>query len=161
MFRNKTFGQRLLVAAAVVGLTSACSSTTGAGGAQQPIAKEDLVLVASVINTTNPYMASMIEGARALSEELDVPLEIVDSQGSSQTEISRIQAILASYTTSPDLEIQQRAVEFANLFNLGEIRSGVLERMPAPELKQTVIGVGAWSVILFGASADRLYSQRE
>ena len=58
----------------------------------------------------------------------------------------RIQAILASYTTSPDLEIQQRAVEFANLFNLGEIRSGVLERMPAPELKQTVIGVGAWRV---------------
>ena len=55
----------------------------------------------------------------------------------------RIQAILASYTTSPDLEIQQRAVEFANLFNLGEIRSGVLEHMPAPELKQTVIGVGA------------------
>ncbi len=54
----------------------------------------------------------------------------------------RIQTILASYTTSPELEIQQRAVEFANLFNLGEIRAGVLERMPAPELKQTVIGVG-------------------
>lgn len=54
----------------------------------------------------------------------------------------RIQTLLASYTTSPELEIQQRAVEFANLFNLGEIRSGVLERMPAPELKQTVIGVG-------------------
>ncbi|PSR72838.1 hypothetical protein PHLCEN_2v11335 [Hermanssonia centrifuga] len=53
----------------------------------------------------------------------------------------RIQTILASYTTSPELEIQQRAVEFANLFNLGEIRAGVLERMPAPELKQTVIGV--------------------
>ena len=54
----------------------------------------------------------------------------------------RIQALLATYTTSPELEIQQRAVEFANLFNLGELRSGVLERMPAPELKQTVIGVG-------------------
>ncbi|KAJ3538050.1 hypothetical protein NM688_g6576 [Phlebia brevispora] len=53
----------------------------------------------------------------------------------------RIQTILASYTTSPELELQQRAVEFANLFNLGDIRAGVLERMPAPELKQTVIGV--------------------
>lgn len=53
----------------------------------------------------------------------------------------RIQALLATYTTSPELEIQQRAVEFANLYNLGEIRAGVLERMPAPELKQTVIGV--------------------
>ncbi|KIP10058.1 hypothetical protein PHLGIDRAFT_125886 [Phlebiopsis gigantea 11061_1 CR5-6] len=53
----------------------------------------------------------------------------------------RIQTLLANYTTSPELEIQQRAVEFANLYNLGDIRSGVLERMPAPELKQTVIGV--------------------
>ena len=51
--------------------------------------------------------------------------------------------MLLSYTTSPELEIQQRAVEFASLFNLGEIRSGVLERMPAPELKATVLGVGA------------------
>ena len=48
-----------------------------------------------MINTTNPYMASMIEGAKALSEKLGVPLKIVDSQGSSQTEISQIQSILA------------------------------------------------------------------
>lgn len=54
----------------------------------------------------------------------------------------RIQTLLMTYTTSPELELQQRAVEFASLFNLGEIRSGVLERMPAPELKATVLGVG-------------------
>ena len=59
----------------------------------------------------------------------------------------RIQALLASYTTSPELEIQQRAVEFANLYNLGDIRAGVLERMPAPELKQTVIGVGEYFIL--------------
>jgi ribose transport system substrate-binding protein len=40
-------------------------------------------------------MASMIEGSKALSEKLGVPLKIVDSQGSSQTEISQIQSILA------------------------------------------------------------------
>lgn len=85
----------VLAAAVSIGLT-ACTSTGGsAGGAQQPIKKEDLVLVLSVINTTNPYMASMIEGAEALSANLGVPLKIVDSQGSSQTEISQIQAILA------------------------------------------------------------------
>lgn len=86
------------VAAAMSAGLAACTSTTGSGGAtgqQQPIPKEDLVLVLSVINTTNPYMASMIQGAEALSDELGVPLEIVDSQGSSQTEISQIQAILA------------------------------------------------------------------
>lgn len=84
-------------AALSIGLT-ACTSTTGGGGAAgpaQPIAKEDLVLVLSVINTTNPYMASMIQGAEALSQELGVELKIVDSQGSSQTEISQIQSILA------------------------------------------------------------------
>ncbi|KAH8103982.1 Adaptor protein complex AP-1 gamma subunit [Cristinia sonorae] len=53
----------------------------------------------------------------------------------------RIQALLASYTTSLELEIQQRAVEYASLFALGDVRSGVLERMPAPELKATVMGV--------------------
>ncbi|KAI0700112.1 gamma-adaptin [Cerioporus squamosus] len=53
----------------------------------------------------------------------------------------RIQNMLLSYTTSQELEIQQRAVEFASLFNLGDVRSGVLERMPAPELKATVLGV--------------------
>ena len=85
------------VAAAVsIGLT-ACTSTGGgtAAGPPKPIAKEDIVLVASVINTTNPYMASMIQGAQALSAKLGVPLKIVDSQGSSQTEISQIQSILA------------------------------------------------------------------
>jgi len=51
-------------------------------------------------------------------------------------------SILAGYATNPELELQQRAVEFASLFNLGEIRAGVLERMPAPELKATVTGVG-------------------
>lgn len=54
----------------------------------------------------------------------------------------RIAALLDTYSTSPELEIQQRAVEFENLLQLGEVRFGVLERMPPPELKATVMGVG-------------------
>ena len=57
-------------------------------------------------------------------------------------EQDRIAEILAKYTTSPELELQQRAVEFASLFSLGEMRIGVLEQMPPPELKATVMGVG-------------------
>ncbi|KAI0251471.1 Adaptor protein complex AP-1 gamma subunit [Lactifluus subvellereus] len=53
----------------------------------------------------------------------------------------RIVAVFAGYTTNPELELQQRAVEFASLFSLGELRAGVLERMPPPELKATVTGV--------------------
>jgi ribose transport system substrate-binding protein len=95
---RRSFSKKWLTVAAAaafaVTAVTGCTSTTGATSSST-VAKEDLVLVASVINTTNPYMASMIQGAEALSEELGVPLEIVDSQGSSQTEISKIQAILA------------------------------------------------------------------
>lgn len=55
----------------------------------------------------------------------------------------RIAGVLAAYTSNAELETQQRAVEFASLYALGEeLRTGVLERMPPPELKATVIGVG-------------------
>ncbi|MFI7481517.1 sugar ABC transporter substrate-binding protein [Kocuria sp. M1R5S2] len=106
MSKNKTIRRRLatgVAATAALGLVSACTTTGGSqageGGEREPVAKEDIVLVASVINTTNPYMASMIQGAEALSEELGVPLEVIDSQGSSQTQISKIQAILAEGKT--------------------------------------------------------------
>lgn len=59
----------------------------------------------------------------------------------SVTEQNRIAEVLANYTTSPELELQQRAVEFASLFTLGETRMGVLEQMPPPEIKATVMGV--------------------
>jgi len=67
-------------------------------------------------------------------------------------EQDRIAEILAKYTTSPELELQQRAVEFASLFTLGETRIGVLEQMPPPELKATVMGVG--ELILFSVLED-------
>ena len=79
-------------------MTSVMMIGLGAAGQAMAeiIAKEDMVLVVSVINTTNPYMISNIEGAKALSAALDIPLEIVNSDNSSQTEISNIMAILAS-----------------------------------------------------------------
>lgn len=60
----------------------------------------------------------------------------------SQAQQERITGILGSYATNPALEIQQRAVEYINLYNQPEVRSGVLEQMPAPEIKATVIGTG-------------------
>ncbi|KAI9507678.1 Adaptor protein complex AP-1 gamma subunit [Russula earlei] len=59
----------------------------------------------------------------------------------SNNQQERIAVLLAGYTTNPELELQQRAVEFASLFSLGELRVGILERMPPPELKATVTGV--------------------
>src|SRR3989338_3659163 len=81
-------------------LLAGVSASVVAGAAfAAPVAKEDMVLVVSVINTTNPYMISNIEGGKALSEELGIPLEIVNSNGSSQTEIAGIMSILASGKT--------------------------------------------------------------
>ena len=96
----KTFRKWIAIGAAAAIVLTGCSKTStssgsASGSSQAAIDPKNLVLVASVINTTNPYMASMIQGAQALGKKLGVPVQIVDSQGSSQTEISKIQAILA------------------------------------------------------------------
>jgi len=83
------------VAAAATLLLAGCTSTAGGSSNAAPLKKEDLVFVCSVINTTNPYFAANIEGCQTLGDKLGIPVEIVDAQGSSQTEISKIQAILA------------------------------------------------------------------
>jgi ribose transport system substrate-binding protein len=51
-----------------------------------------LLLVTTVINATNPYMASWIQGSKDLAAKLGVPVEVVQSNGSSQTELAGIQA---------------------------------------------------------------------
>ncbi|ODO08808.1 AP-1 complex subunit gamma-1 [Cryptococcus wingfieldii CBS 7118] len=52
----------------------------------------------------------------------------------------RIAALLASYSSNLELEIQQRAVEFGSLFGMSDVRMGVLERMPPPEIRATIMG---------------------
>ena len=60
----------------------------------------------------------------------------------SQTQQQRILALLEGFSASQELEIQQRAVEFVNLYAQHSLIAGVLERMPPPEIKATVIGIG-------------------
>ncbi|CAG8440588.1 11934_t:CDS:10 [Diversispora eburnea] len=50
--------------------------------------------------------------------------------------IHQIQVILEKYNTSIEVEIQQRAIEYSNLFKFENIRPAVLERMPVPEIKE-------------------------
>ncbi len=56
------------------------------------------------------------------------------------TEQARIEQIIGSFVSSVEVEIQQRSVEFATLLKRSDIREGVLESMPPPEIKQTVLG---------------------
>ncbi|KAH8665121.1 adaptin N terminal region-domain-containing protein [Tricladium varicosporioides] len=51
-------------------------------------------------------------------------------------QITRIRRILSSNSASLDVEVQQRSVEYVNLFAYDEIRRGVLEKMPPPQIKE-------------------------
>jgi AP-1 complex subunit gamma-1 len=51
-------------------------------------------------------------------------------------QINRIRSILSQNTNNLNVEIQQRAVEYDNLFQNDDIRKGVVERMPAPEIRE-------------------------
>jgi AP-1 complex subunit gamma-1 len=55
---------------------------------------------------------------------------------SNAAQIERIRRTLQTYSDSLDVEIQQRAVEYGNMFGYDEIRSGVLEKMPPPVIKE-------------------------
>lgn len=55
---------------------------------------------------------------------------------SDSSQVDRIRRILQQHQTSLDVEVQQRAVEYSNLFSFDEIRRGVLERMPPPQIKE-------------------------
>lgn len=58
------------------------------------------------------------------------------------TQIIQIRRLLSNRKADLDVEVQQRAVEYGNLFAYDEIRKGVLERMPPPEIReeQRVLG---------------------
>ena len=57
-------------------------------------------------------------------------------------QIERLRRLLESNNTNLDVEIQQRAVEYGHLFAYDQVRRGVLERMPPPEIReeQRVLG---------------------
>ncbi|PVH99762.1 AP-1 complex subunit gamma-1 [Periconia macrospinosa] len=57
-------------------------------------------------------------------------------------QIERLRRLLQRFGTNLDIEIQQRAVEYANMFGFDQVRRGVLEKMPAPEIReeQRVLG---------------------
>lgn len=58
------------------------------------------------------------------------------------SQVERLRRILLSHQTDLDVEVQQRSVEYGNLFGYDQVRRGVLERMPAPEIReeQRVLG---------------------
>lgn len=72
----------------------------------------------------------------AITEYLLNALVKLTTRFQQTAQISRIRSILSQNTSNLNVEIQQRAVEYENLFQFDDIRRGVLERMPAPEIRE-------------------------
>ncbi|WFD42841.1 clathrin associated protein complex large subunit [Malassezia psittaci] len=52
----------------------------------------------------------------------------------------RILTFFAQYSDAMDVETQKRAIEYRALLRRGEVGFGVLETMPLPEIRQTILG---------------------
>ena len=55
---------------------------------------------------------------------------------SDPAQVERLRRLLQRYGANLDVEIQQRAAEYGNLFGYDQIRRGVLEKMPPPEIRE-------------------------
>lgn len=62
---------------------------------------------------------------------------------SDASQVERIRRLMQHNQTSLDVEVQQRAVEYGNLFQFDQVRRGVLEKMPVPQIKEESRVLGA------------------
>lgn len=107
---------------------------------EEELAKEvresDIVdLFTNILNSTYGTQIA-IEYITTASMKLTVRM-------SDPAQIERLRRFLSSRTADLSVEIQQRAVEYTNLFGHNEVRRGVLERMPAPEIREEQRVLGA------------------
>lgn len=137
---------------------------------KEDISQEGLILAGTWV--VGEYGDNLLRGGQYEEEELvkevresdlvDLFINILNSTSASQTvveyiitaamkltvrmtdasQIERLRRFLNGKTADLSIEIQQRAVEYTNLFGYEQIRRGVLERMPPPEIReeQRVLG---------------------
>ncbi|KAI5840092.1 adaptin N terminal region-domain-containing protein [Morchella snyderi] len=74
--------------------------------------------------------------SQTINEYIITALMKLTTRISNPAQIERVRRILQSYTDSLDVEIQQRSVEYGNMFGYDDIRTGVLEKMPPPVFKE-------------------------
>ncbi|KAJ5130846.1 Armadillo-like helical [Penicillium bovifimosum] len=118
------------------------------------VRESDIVdLFTNILNST---YASQIVVEYIITASMKLTVRMSDP-----AQIERLRRLLSSRTADLSVEIQQRAVEYTNLFGYDQIRRGVLERMPPPEIReeQRVFGAPApkkrQSKVLPGKSATK------
>lgn len=95
----------------------------------QEVKENEIIdLFASVLNSSYATQITL--------EYIVTALVKLSTRLSDGTQVERIRALLQTHQTSLDVEVQQRAVEYGNLFAYDEIRRGVLEKMPPPQIKE-------------------------
>lgn len=160
-------------------------------GLKDDITQEALTLAATWV--IGEYGDSLLRGGQYEEEELVKPVhesEIVDlfttilnssyatqivteyivtaamkltTRLGDETQVNRIRRLLSQRTADLNIEIQQRAVEYGNLFSYDDIRRGVLERMPPPEIReeQRVLGEATAKQKKAAAKAQKPSKQTE
>ncbi|KAF9129646.1 clathrin associated protein complex large subunit [Mortierella sp. 14UC] len=103
---------------------------------EEELARE--VSEADVIELLESILAGPFAN-QILREYIITALMKLTSRFSSASSSEKVKQMLAGFSTSIEVEIQQRAVEFTNLFQYDDIRPAVLERMPVMQIKETVI----------------------
>lgn len=93
------------------------------------VTPNDIVSLLEIIDTSTYASATVSEYILTALIKLTVRFE-------NAKEVTRIREILAKHASSLNVELQQRAAEYENLFDHESVRRGVLERMPIPEIKE-------------------------
>ncbi|KAJ5085732.1 Armadillo-like helical [Penicillium argentinense] len=100
------------------------------------VRESDIVdLFTNILNST---YASQIVVEYIITASMKLTVRMSDS-----AQIERLRRFLSGRTADLSVEIQQRAVEYTNLFGYDQIRRGVLERMPPPEIREEQRVLGA------------------
>ncbi|KAK5125331.1 hypothetical protein LTR85_000440 [Meristemomyces frigidus] len=101
----------------------------------QPVHESEIVDLFSTILNSSYAGQSVTEYIMTSAMKLTTRLQ-------DPAQIDRLRRLLLNRQTDLDIEIQQRSVEYGNLFGYDEVRRGVLERMPPPEIReeQRVLG---------------------
>ncbi|KAK9782303.1 putative Gamma-adaptin [Seiridium cardinale] len=75
--------------------------------------------------------------SQVTTEYIVTALIKLSTRFSDASQVERVRRLIQHHQTSLDVEVQQRAVEYSNLFAYDEIRRGVLEKMPPPQIKES------------------------
>ena len=93
------------------------------------VRESDLVdLFTTILNST--YANQIV------TEYIITAIMKLTTRMSDPSQIEDIRRLLLSRTADLSIEIQQRAVEYGNMFGYDDIRRGVLEQMPPPQIRE-------------------------